>query len=169
MTGPVAPMRSAYGRARFVGWHASLGLRSQRKARTTSRTVASSSATSTSTTSTADRFLSLLRLSTRRFRWSVDAYTLTTNHFHLVVTTNLDRLSGGMHLLGFRYAQGFNERHARIGHLFQGRFGAKVVDEETYFFDVCAYVFDNPVRSRICERAGDYPWSGGDYFPLFRG
>jgi len=114
-------------------------------------------------------FLSLLRLSTRRFRWSVDAYTLMTNHFHLVVTTNLDRLSDGMHLLGFRYAQGFNERHARIGHLFQGRFGAKVVDEETYFFDVCAYVFDNPVRSRICERAGDYPWSGGDYFPLFRG
>ena len=92
-----------------------------------------------------------------------------TNHFHLVVTANLDRLSDGMHLLGFRYAQAFNERHARIGHLFQGRFGAKVVDEETYFFDVCAYVFDNPVRSRICERAGDYPWSGGDYFPLFRG
>jgi len=114
-------------------------------------------------------FLSLLRLSTRRFRWSVDAYTLMTNHFHLVVTANLDRLSDGMHLLGFRYAQAFNERHARIGHLFQGRFGAKVVDEETYFFDVCAYVFDNPVRSRICERAGDYPWSGGDYFPLFRG
>jgi REP element-mobilizing transposase RayT len=113
-------------------------------------------------------FLALLRLSTRRVGWVVDAYTLMGNHFHLVVTTHLERLSKGMHALCFRYAQSFNDRHSRAGHLFQGRFGTRVVDDESYFFDVCAYVFDNPVRQGICESAGDYPWSGGDYFGLYR-
>jgi putative transposase len=113
-------------------------------------------------------FLTLLRLATRRAAWALDAYTLMENHFHLVVTTNLEQLSKGMHTLGFRYAQSFNERHTRVGHLFQGRFGARAVDDQADFFDVCDYVFDNPVRQGICERPGDYPWSGGDSFALHR-
>ena len=112
-------------------------------------------------------FLSFLRLATRRTAWLVDAFTLMDNHFHLVVTTQLDRLSKGMHTLGFRYAQRFNDRHSRVGHLFQGRFSARVVEDERHFFDVCEYVFDNPVRQGMCTRAVDYPWSGGEYFGLY--
>ena len=67
------------------------------------------------------------------------------NHFHLVVTTELERLSKGMHTLGFRYAQAFNGRHARVGHLFQGRFGSRSVEGE---------------EAGLCSRVGDYPWSG---------
>jgi REP element-mobilizing transposase RayT len=113
-------------------------------------------------------FLSLLRLATRRVAWAVDAYTLMENHFHLVVTTHLERLSKGMHTLSFRYAQAFNDRHNRVGHLFQGRFGARVVDGDR-FFDVCDYVFANPVEAGLCGEFGAYPWSGGEYFSLYGG
>jgi REP element-mobilizing transposase RayT len=109
-------------------------------------------------------FLSLLR----RVGWIVDAYTLMENHFHLVVTTQLERLSKGMHTLGFRYAQAFNDRHARVGHLFQGRFGARVIDGDEHFFRVCDYVFNNPVQAGLCETVADYRWSGGDYLGLYR-
>ena len=114
----------------------------------------------------ADRrsFVSLLGLSARRFRWALDAYTLMGNHFHLIITAELDRLSRGMHGVSFRYAQAFNERHSRIGHLFQGRFGARSIEDETYFLDACAYVFDNPVRAGLCDDARHYPWSGGSVF-----
>jgi len=115
------------------------------------------------------RFLSFLRLATRRSGWIVDAYTLMGNHFHLLVTTQLDRLTVGMHTLCFRYAQTFNARHTRTGHLFQGRFGTRVVGAEDDFFGICDYVFANPVRQGLCGTAGEYPWSGGDYFPLYRG
>jgi len=55
-------------------------------------------------------FTSLLRLATRRWQWHLLAYCLMPNHFHLVVTCDLERLSRGMHLLNFRYARAFNDR-----------------------------------------------------------
>jgi len=57
----------------------------------------------------------------------------------------------------------FNERHTRTGHLFQGRFGARSVEDDEYLDRVCAYVLDNPVRAGICERFEDYRWLGGEW------
>jgi len=73
-----------------------------------------------------ERWSSLLRRCTARFRWKVHAHCLMTNHFHLVVEATLDDLSLGMHRLNGVYAQRFNERHDRVGHLFQERFHAEV-------------------------------------------
>lgn len=114
-------------------------------------------------------FVSLLRMATRRFVWTLDAFTLLDNHFHLVVTTHLERLSDGMHSLGFRYARAFNDRYVRVGHLFQGRFGAQVIETDEQFFATCGYVFENPVRAGLCARLDEYRWSGGDYLPLYVG
>ena len=108
----------------------------------------------------ADRslFISLLRRATRRWRWHLPAYCLMNNHFHLVVTTELERLSRGMHYLNFRYAQAFNDRYGRVGHLFQGRFDAQVIDADEYFVAACAYVLANAERVGIA----DWPWRGGE-------
>jgi putative transposase len=107
-------------------------------------------------------FVSLLRLAARRWRWNLLAYCLMPNHFHLVVTSELERLSRGMHLLNFRYAQSFNERHDRVGHLYQGRFSTYVVETDEHFVAACAYVFENPVRAGLCATRDEWPWIGGE-------
>jgi REP element-mobilizing transposase RayT len=103
-----------------------------------------------------------LNLARRRHRWLVYAWCLMTNHYHLVVVCDLERLSRGMHLLKFRHAQAFNARHDRVGHLFQGRFEAGAVEGDEHFITVCEYVFDNPVRAGLCDARGDWPWLGGE-------
>jgi putative transposase len=107
-------------------------------------------------------FVRLLRLAVQRWRWQLLAYCLMPNHFHLVVTTQLERLSRGMHLLNFRYAQAFNDRYDRVGHLFQGRFGARVVETDEHFTAACAYVLDNAARAGLCGARDDWPWIGGE-------
>lgn len=107
-------------------------------------------------------FAVLLGWAAARFRWRLLAFCHMPNHFHLVVTTELERLSRGMHLLSFRYAQAFNDRHDRVGHLFQERFHASVVDSDEYLETVCDYVFDNPLRAQLCAARDDWPWLGGE-------
>ena len=107
-------------------------------------------------------FTMLLRRAAANFGWTLAAYVLMTNHFHLIVIGELERLSRGMHSLSFRYATNFNDRHARTGHLFQGRFGAKSIEGDEYLERVCAYVLANPVRAGLCDRFEDWPWLGGE-------
>ena len=104
-------------------------------------------------------FLSFLALTVRRFRWSVPAWVLMSNHFHLVIQTPQPNLSRGMHWLNSRYAGWFNRRHKRSGHLLEGRFKAFLIEEETYFAEVLRYVVLNPVRAKIVKRPENYIWS----------
>jgi REP-associated tyrosine transposase len=104
-------------------------------------------------------FLLFLGQATRRFGWSVTAWVLMTNHFHLVLKTPDPNLSKGMQWLNSAYANWFNRIHRRCGHLFQGRFKAFLIDEESYFADVLRYVVLNPVRAKMCERPEEYRWS----------
>lgn len=92
---------------------------------------------------------------TERFGWKLHAWCLLDNHFHLIVEAARDALSRGMHRLCFLYAQGFNGRHDRPGHLFQSRFHAKPVGDEEYLWAACRYVLENPLRAGICTRVGD--------------
>src|SRR6266508_439927 len=68
-----------------------------------------------------DFWASLARSTIRRYSWDCIAWILLDNHFHLLVETWLERLSNGMQRLNGRYAQAFNERHGRDGHLFGDR------------------------------------------------
>ena len=104
-------------------------------------------------------FLTLLGEAVKRFRWSVTAYVLMTNHFHLVIQTPDPNLSRGMQWLNGTYAAWFNHRHNRAGHLFQGRFHAFLVEKEAYFAELLRYVVLNPVRAKMVERPEVYRWS----------
>jgi REP element-mobilizing transposase RayT len=96
------------------------------------------------------RWLQLLARTASRFRWRIHVYCLLDNHFHLVVEGTLEDVSLGMHRLGGVYAQRFNERHDRVGHLYQERFHAKVIRDEEHLEDACTYVLANPVRAGLC-------------------
>ncbi len=81
------------------------------------------------------------------------------NHFHVVIQLTLETLSKGMQWLNGKYARAFNRRHGYVGHLFQGRFDAQLVDKNVYFLELLRYVVLNPVRAGIVARPGDYLWS----------
>lgn len=94
------------------------------------------------------------------YQWSLYAYSLLPNHYHLVVGSTQPDLTKGMHKLNGRYAQRFNRRYDRVGHLFQDRFSSYIVDSEEHFDRTVAYVLANPVEAGLCNDASEWLWSG---------
>jgi putative transposase len=105
-------------------------------------------------------FVALLRVVTRQRKWCCHAYCLMPNHYHAVIETELDRLSAGLHRLNGIHAQQFNARQGRVGHLFQDRFRAWLIESDEQLVNACTYVRNNPVRARLCASAEQWPWSG---------
>jgi putative transposase len=96
----------------------------------------------------------------RRFAWRCHAWCLMQNHFHLVVETPKANLARGMRQLNGVYAQRFNSRHRRVGHLFQGRYKAILIDREAHLLEACRYVVLNPARAAVgAEHHERWRWS----------
>ena len=104
-------------------------------------------------------FLALLARTSRRHGWDLHALCLMTTHYHAVLEAACAHLSAGMQWLNGVYAQTFNRRYDRRGHLFGARFGSRVVESEDYLAQACEYVLLNPVRAGMCDRAADWPWN----------
>lgn len=81
------------------------------------------------------------------------------NHYHLLIETPQANLSLGMRQLNGRYTQAYNRRHERVGHLFQGRFTAILVEKEAHLLELCRYVVLNPVRAKIVTHPRLWAWS----------
>lgn len=111
--------------------------------------------------SDADRelFLDTLSHVVSRYSWICHAYCLMANHYHLLVETPKGNLSLGMRQLNGIYTQSFNRRHKRVGHLFQGRFKAILVEKESYLLELCRYIVLNPIRVKGNVQTGTWKWS----------
>ena len=105
------------------------------------------------------RYLELLADVVQWTRWSCLAYCLMDNHVHLVIEAPRANLGSGMQQLHGRYAQDFNKRHRRSGHLFQGRYGGTPVRSDAQLFAVVAYVVRNPVEGGLCAGPDEWAWS----------
>ena len=94
-----------------------------------------------------------------RFDAEVLCYCRMGNHYHFVLHTRQAKLSRLMRHVNGVYTQDFNRRHGKVGHLFQGRFKAILVDRDAYLLTLCRYVELNRVRARMVAAVGDWPWS----------
>ena len=104
-------------------------------------------------------FLDTLGRVTQRFHWICHGYCLMNNHYHLVIETPDGNLSKGMRQINGVYTQAFNQRHRRVGHVFQGRFKAILVQKDSHFLEVCRYVVLNPVRAKAVGQPHQWQWS----------
>jgi putative transposase len=106
-----------------------------------------------------ERFLTLVERVVPRHGWLCQAYCLLTTHFHLLVETPEANLSRGMHWLNGAYAQSFNRRHGRSGHLLADRFYSVTVASDGHLLELARYIALNPVRAGLCRKPEDWRWS----------
>lgn len=104
-------------------------------------------------------YLEILGKVCERYNWIVHAYCLMDNHYHILIETPDSNLSKGMRQLNGVYTQHFNRTHRRVGHVYQGRYKAIIVQKEAYLLEVARYVVLNPVRARMVRAAKDWVWS----------
>lgn len=106
------------------------------------------------------RFYLLLQEFLTRCEHRIHAFCLMSNHVHLAIQVGDIPLSKLMQLLSFSYTRWINTRYQRVGHLFQGRYKAILVEQESYLAELVRYIHLNPVRANLVTCATDYHWSG---------
>lgn len=94
-----------------------------------------------------------------RFNWRCHVWCQMDNHYHIVVETIEANLSKGMRQLNGVYTQKSNRRHERVGHVFQGRFKAILVEKDAYLLELARYVVLNPIRAGMVSEPEDWKWS----------
>lgn len=104
-------------------------------------------------------FLTILESLRKEHGFSILAYCLMGNHFHLALRVSQVPLSRTMQRLLTRYAIAFNAQTERTGHLFQARFKASLCTRDRYLISLVRYIHHNPVRAGIALHPCDWHWS----------
>jgi REP element-mobilizing transposase RayT len=109
-------------------------------------------------------WLGVLALVCERYHCVVHSFCLMSNHFHLMLETVEPNLARAMRHLNGEYTQHFNRRHHTVGHLFQGRYKAILVQKESYLLELSRYIVLNPLRAKMVDRVEEWPWSSHRYY-----
>ena len=105
-------------------------------------------------------FLRALRQTQERYPFELFAYTLMTNHFHLVLRPALGQsISRILQSLTVAHTWRYHRQHGGVGHVWQGRFKSPVIQEDNHLLTVLRYVEANPWRAGMVTDLKDYPWS----------
>lgn len=111
-----------------------------------------------------ERYLARLADCRSRLGFFLYAYCLMSNHVHLVIERGPIPLSRIMQNLHSFHSQKFNRRHDRVGHLFQGRYKAFLVDQERYLLSLLRYVHLNPVKAKMVRDPARFRWSSDRFY-----
>ena len=106
------------------------------------------------------KYLALIARSKKQLQFKLHAYALMPNHVHLIVepseSATISRIMQGITIA---YTKWFNKRHTRVGHVFQGRFHSRLIEQDAYLLVASRYVHRNPVRAKLVQHPAEYPWS----------
>lgn len=104
------------------------------------------------------RYLAMLGWVVRRQGWKLLCFCLMPNHVHHIIEAPETNLGNGMQLLHSQYALYFNERHCRVGHLFESPYKSPLITSEASFVRTVGYVVMNPVAAALSKRPTEWPW-----------
>jgi putative transposase len=102
------------------------------------------------------KFYFLLQEGIERFGHRIHCFCLMANHIHLVIQVSAVPLSKIMQNIAFRYTRYINAHKKRVGHLFQGRYKAILIDADTYLLELVRYIHNNPVRAKLTKTADQF-------------
>lgn len=105
------------------------------------------------------RFIGILDEVREKYELDLWLFCAMPNHYHLVLRTRRPNLSLAIRQLNGKYAQWWNKRHGCVGHVYQGRFKAQIVEQCTYLVRLCRYVLMNPVRGKLVTHPWEWRWS----------
>jgi len=106
-----------------------------------------------------DVFLAIAEETILRHEWICLAYVVLGTHYHLLVRTPEPDLAVGMKRLNGNYAQRFNRRHGRRGHVLESRYASVLVELDSHLRWLFRYLGWNPVNAGLCDDPKDWPWS----------
>lgn len=103
----------------------------------------------------------------QRFPFKLYAYCLMDNHIHLQIKTQEAKLSTIMQQINTIYSRYFNQEYNLVGHTFQGRYRAELIETDAYMLETNRYIHNNPVHAKMVKSPLDYKWSS--YFAFVYG
>lgn len=106
-----------------------------------------------------DVFLDKMNETFIKYSFVCYAYCLMDNHYHLFVKTPFANITEGMHYLNTSYSNWFKAKHRIVGAIFQGRYKAILVDEDSYALKLSTYIHLNPLRRGMVKHIKEYKWS----------
>jgi REP-associated tyrosine transposase len=104
-------------------------------------------------------FLAFVEAGVARYGWSCHSYCLLSTHYHLLMETPQPNISAGMQYINGRYGQWANWHREERSHVFEGRFGSRLVVNESHALEVHRYIALNPVRAGLVRDPEEWPWS----------
>lgn len=105
------------------------------------------------------KFINLLKHFKNVSGFSIYAYCLMGNHIHLLIKEGAEPLSILFQRIGPSFANWYNPKYERTGHIFEQRFRSEPVDSDSYFLTVMRYILRNPVMAHICSTPLEYQYS----------
>ena len=104
-------------------------------------------------------FLKILKKYLEKYDVRIYAYCIMSNHIHLLIQSELEVLSLFMARVLAEYAEYYNYKHIRNGHVFQNRFGSECIESEKYFWNCIRYIHLNPVKAGVSKNISTYRFS----------
>lgn len=105
------------------------------------------------------RVLDLVAETAAELDWSMYAWCIMGNHYHLLLKTPSDNLSEGMHHINMTYGEWYNKVRERHGHVFQDRFFSILITQDSHLLEASRYVVLNPLRAGLAAAPQEWPWS----------
>ncbi|HNR04262.1 MAG TPA: hypothetical protein PKU88_11225 [Bacillota bacterium] len=109
-------------------------------------------------------FLKQLKDYSVGMEYRIYGYVLMDNHYHIIIQTYNKKLQEIMHQINNKYSKYFNYKYERVGHVFQGRYKAVLVQDERYMLSLLRYIHQNPIKAHICDSVEKYKWSSDVFY-----